>query len=90
MVNELLYIGVTISILIGYRHAANSWWFCFCYIIHTDNSFYACKCGIISTVSYMFAHRGDVMQACHAPPAYIVISTVRKKLQEFTFCEGKS
>ena len=35
----LLYIGVTVSILIGYKHAANSCWLCFHYVIPTDNSF---------------------------------------------------
>ena len=66
--------------LIGYKHAGNSCWFCFRYIIPTDNtcrsdviptdnSFYACRCDVISTVSQMFACRGDVMEACHVPPA---------------------
>ena len=46
---ELLYIGVTISILIGYKHAANSCWLCFRYVIPTDNSFYTCRSDVIPT-----------------------------------------
>ena len=34
-----LYIGVTSSILIGYKHAANSCLLCFSYVIPTNNSF---------------------------------------------------
>ena len=45
----LLYIGVTISILIGYKHAANSCWLCFRYVIPTDNSFYTCRSDVIPT-----------------------------------------
>ena len=45
----LLYIGVTISILIGYKHAANSCWLCFRYVIPTDNSFYTCRGDVIPT-----------------------------------------
>ena len=35
----LIYISVTSSILIGYKHAANSCLLCFSYVIPTDNSF---------------------------------------------------
>ena len=35
----LLDVGVTNSILIGYKYAANSCLLCFSYIIPTDNSF---------------------------------------------------
>ena len=45
----LLYIGVTSSILIGYKHAANSCLLCFSYVIPTDNRFYICKSDIIPT-----------------------------------------
>ena len=45
----LLYVGVTISILIGYKHAANSCWLCFRYVIPTDNSFYTCRSDVIHT-----------------------------------------
>ena len=45
----LLYIGVTVSILIGYKHAANSCWLCFHYVIPTDNSFYTCRSDVIPT-----------------------------------------
>ena len=45
----LLYIGVTISILIGYKHAANSCWLYFRYVIPTDNSFYTCRSDVIPT-----------------------------------------
>ena len=45
----LLYIGVTISILIGYKHAANSCWLCIRYVIPTDNSFYTCRSDVIPT-----------------------------------------
>ena len=34
---QLLYIGVTSSILIGYKHAANSCLLCFSYVIPTNN-----------------------------------------------------
>ena len=37
------------SILIGYKHAANSCWLCFRYVVPTDNSFYACRSGVIPT-----------------------------------------
>ena len=47
--NVLLYIGVTISILIGYKHAANSCWLCFRYVIPTDNSFYTCRSDVVPT-----------------------------------------
>ena len=46
---SLLYIGFTISILIGYKHAANSCWLCFRYVIPTDNSFYTCRSDVIPT-----------------------------------------
>ena len=36
----------------------------------------------------MFARRGDVMQAWHAPPTQL--AAAGKKLQDFTFCEGES
>ena len=45
----LLYIGVTVSILIGYKHAANSCWLCFHYVIPADNSFYTCRSDVIPT-----------------------------------------
>ena len=46
---ELLYIGVTSSILIGYKHAANSYLLCFSYVIPTDNRFFLCKSDFIAT-----------------------------------------
>ena len=45
----LLYIGVTSSILIGYKHAANSCLLCFSYVIPTDNRFYICRIDVIPT-----------------------------------------
>ena len=47
----LLYIGVTSSILIGYKHAANSCLLCFSYVIHvpTNNRFYICRIDVIPT-----------------------------------------
>ena len=52
----LLYIGVTSSILIGYKHAANSCLLCFSYVIPTDNRFYICKSDVILTDnSFMLA-----------------------------------
>ena len=47
--DRLLYIGVTSSILIGYKHAANSCLLCFSYVIPTDNRFYICKIDVIPT-----------------------------------------
>ena len=43
------YIGVTSSILIGYKHAANSCLLCFSYVILTNNRFYICRIDIIPT-----------------------------------------
>ena len=43
----LLYIGVTSSILIGYKHAANSCLLCFSYVIPTNSRFYICRIDII-------------------------------------------
>ena len=45
----LLYIGVTSSFLIGYKHAANSCLLCFSYVIPTDNRFYICRIDVIPT-----------------------------------------
>ena len=45
----LLYIGVTSSILIGYKHAANSCLLCFSYVIPTNNRFYICRIDVIPT-----------------------------------------
>ena len=45
----LLYIGVTSSILIGYKHAANSCLLCFSYVIPTNNTFYICRIDVIPT-----------------------------------------
>ena len=46
---DLLYIGVTSSILIGYKHAANSCLLCFSYVIPTNNRFYICRIDVIPT-----------------------------------------
>ena len=35
--------------LIGYKHAANSCFLCFSYVIPTDNRFYICKIDVIPT-----------------------------------------
>ena len=45
----LLYIGVTSSILIGYKHTANSCLLCFSYVIPTNNRFYTCRIDVIPT-----------------------------------------
>ena len=45
----LLYIGVTSSILIGYKHAASSCLLCFSHVIPTDNRFYICRSDVIPT-----------------------------------------
>ena len=45
----LLYIVVTSSILIGYKHAANSCLLCFSYVIPTNNRFYICRIDVIPT-----------------------------------------
>ena len=45
----LLYIGVTSSILIGYKDPANSCLLCFSYVIPTDNRFYICRIDVIPT-----------------------------------------
>ena len=43
----------------------------------------------VEVTSYqMFARKGDVMQACNAPPA--LLAAAGKKLQDFTFWENKS
>ena len=55
----IIYFGVTSSILIGYKHAANSCLLCFSYIIPTDNRFCICGIDVIPTDnSFMHA---DVM-----------------------------
>ena len=46
---RLLYIGVASSILIGYKHAANSCLLCFSYVIPTNNRFYICRIDVIPT-----------------------------------------
>ena len=45
----LLYIGFTISIFLGYKHAANSCFLCFSYVISTDNRFCICRIDVIPT-----------------------------------------
>ena len=52
--HNLLYIGVTSSILIGYKHAANSCLLCFYRIIPTDHSFYICRIDVIPTDKSFF------------------------------------
>ena len=37
------------SILIGYKHAANSCLLCFSYVIPTDSRFYICRIDVIPT-----------------------------------------
>ena len=45
----LLYIGVTSSILIGYKHADNSCLLRSSYVIPTDNRFYICRIDVLPT-----------------------------------------
>ena len=74
----LLYIGVTSSILIGYKHAANSCLLCFSYVIPTDNRFYICKSDVIPTDN-SFMH-----------PEVTSPNTLTSSLISFVMVESKS
>ena len=55
--HSLLYIVVTSSILICYKHAADSCLLCFSYVISTDYRFYICRIDVIPTDNSFF-HAG--------------------------------
>ena len=76
--NLLLYIGVTSSILIGYKHAADSCSLCFSYVIPTDNRFYICKSDVIPTDN-------SLMHAEVTSP-----TTLTSSLTSFVLAESKS
>ena len=52
----LLYNADAFSVLLGYKHSANSGWHSR-YAISTDNSFHACRSDVISTDN-SFVHEG--------------------------------
>ena len=57
-------IGVAISILIGYKQAANSCWFCFRYVIPTDNSFYIGRSDVyLQTIVFIHADVTSYLQS---------------------------
>ena len=52
--HSLLYIVVTSSIFIGYKHAADSCLLCVSYVISTDHRFYICRIDVIPTDNRFF------------------------------------
>ena len=48
------------SVLIGYKHTANSCWLCFHYVIPKDNSLYTCRSDVIPTENSVYEYRSDV------------------------------
>ena len=53
----LLYISVPFSVLIDDKHAANSRWLCFHYVIPTDNSFIHVEVtSYLQTITFIIQH----------------------------------